>query len=77
MKIISEMNTRNCVNEAFADKTWEELVDVPISALKGISEAEAETLKKVFNVETISDLANLKYVELAKDICVIAKSKKA
>jgi hypothetical protein len=49
-----------------------ELVNAPVSALQGVSEGDAELLDKAFNVKTIKDLANLKYVRWAQAIVTLA-----
>ena len=49
-----------------------ELVKAPVAAIAGVSDGDAELLKKAFNVKTISDLAKLKYVKWAQAICVLA-----
>ena len=49
-----------------------ELINVPVSALAGVSEADAEALKKTFNTKTIGDLADNKYVRAANAIVEIA-----
>jgi len=43
-----------------------------VSALQGVSEGDAELLAKAFNVKTIKDLANLKYVRWAQAIVTLA-----
>ena len=49
-----------------------ELVNAPVSAIQGVSAGDEELLKKAFNVKTISDFANLKYVKWAQAICTLA-----
>ena len=40
--------------------------------LQGVSEGDEKLLKEAFNVQTIEDLANLKYVKWAQAICTLA-----
>jgi hypothetical protein len=66
------------INKAL-DKTYEQLslqavADAPVSALQGVSEATAQMLETTFNVKTIRDLANLKYVKWAQAIVSLAEA---
>jgi hypothetical protein len=55
-------------DKKFEDKSIEELTTAPVSAISGVSEADAEDLKKAFNIETVEDLATNEYVRLAQGI---------
>ena len=49
-------------NKAYEGKSITELVTSPIDAIGGVSESDAEDLKKAFNIKTVGDLATNKYV---------------
>jgi hypothetical protein len=66
------MNLSKIVDKAYQDKTLTEIADAPVDALKGISESDAEALKQAFNVKTVRDLANLKYVAWAQAVVQLA-----
>ncbi len=66
------MNLSKIVDKAYQDKTLAEIADAPVDALKGISESDAEALKQAFNVKTVRDLANLKYVAWAQAVVQLA-----
>lgn len=66
------MNINQCVDKAFEGKSFVELASAPIDALQGISAKDATMLKAAFNISTIRDLANLKYVKLATAIVNLA-----
>ena len=55
-------------DKAYEDKSIEELVKAPVSAISGISESDAADLKKAFGIETVEDFATNKYVRLAQGI---------
>ncbi|MGA5304201.1 hypothetical protein ACPCHT_30085 [Nucisporomicrobium flavum] len=64
--------------DALLDKAYEstslaELADAPVSALSGVSEADAEALKKAFNIKTIGDLAGNKYIRAAQAIAELGR----
>ena len=55
----------------FYDKAYEkmdllELINAPVDAISGVSEGDAEKLRKAFNIKTVADFANNKYVKLAQ-----------
>lgn len=66
------MNINNAVMKAFETKTLKEIADAPITALEGVTASDAEHLKAAFNVKTIRELANLKCVQWARAIVVLA-----
>ena len=52
------------------DKAWEgkslaEVLDAPVAALSGVSEADAEHLAAAFNIKTVRDLGSNKYFAVA------------
>jgi predicted RecB family nuclease len=55
-------------DKAYEDKSIEELVKAPVSAISGVSESDAADLKKAFGIDTVEELANNKYVKLAQGI---------
>lgn len=65
-------NLDNVLDKAYESSSLTELVNAPVSALAGVSDADAEALKKAFNIKTIGDLAGNKYVRAANAIAEIA-----
>ena len=55
-------------DKAYEDKTIQELVKVPVSAISGVSESDAEDLKKAFGISTVEDLSTNKYVRIAQGV---------
>ena len=56
------------VDKAFEQVSFADLASAPLSALQGISEADAEALAKALNIKTIADLATNKFVLWAQAI---------
>ena len=52
----------------YRDLPWEELLDAPVYAFKGVSEEMAEDLKSAFGIKTIREFAESKYFAWAKEI---------
>ena len=65
----SFLNTR--VLKSFRHVAPQELPEAPVYALKGLSEKDATLLYDSFFVKTIRDLADLKYVHWAQEICAL------
>ncbi len=55
-------------DKAYEDKNILELAKAPVAAISGVSESDAEDLKKAFGIKTVEDLATNKYVRLAQGI---------
>jgi hypothetical protein len=66
------MNINKALDKAYETKPLKEVADAPVDALQGVSENDAKLLKEAFNVKTIRDLANLKYVKWAQAIVTLA-----
>lgn len=68
------MNINKAVDKSYEGKSLKEIADSPVSALQGVSEGDAKLLMDAFNVRTVRDLANLKYVKWAAAIVTLADS---
>lgn len=66
------MNINEIVNEQFHGKSLRELVDSPLTALRGIGEKEAKALQEGFGVSTIRQLSQLKFITHAVAIEMMA-----
>lgn len=60
------------LDKAFEGKDFAELVKAPVSALQGVSEADATALASALGIKTIGDLASNKYVKWAQAIANLA-----
>lgn len=66
------MNIDTIVDKAFTGKSFRELCNAPVSALRGLSVRHARALHQAFGVVTVGDLADLKFVTWAQAIRVLA-----
>lgn len=62
----------------FVDKDYEgmdfkELAQCPVEAIQGLSQGDAEKLKDAFNVQTIQELADNKFVRIAQAITALSR----
>jgi hypothetical protein len=69
-------NLDKLLDKAYEGKDLQDLVDAPVEALAGVSDADAAALKTAFNVKTIGELANNKFVKAAAAITALAASAK-
>jgi len=66
------MQIDKAVDKAYETMSLKEIADAPVDALQGVSKGDAEKLKEAFNVKTVRDFANLKYVKWAQAIVTLA-----
>jgi predicted RecB family nuclease len=67
------MNIQAIVDQSFHSKTFRELAEAPISALRGVSPSDARALSQAFGVNTIAELANLTFFKWACAIQTLAE----
>jgi hypothetical protein len=60
------------LDKAYEGKDFDELADSPVDALEGLSKGDAEALQKAFNIKTIRQLAESKFVLRAQAITNLA-----
>lgn len=54
------------LDKEFESTEFEKLREKPVSAISGISEGDAALLKKTFGIDTVAELAENKYVQIAQ-----------
>ena len=59
-------------DKAYEDKTILKLLDVPVDAISGVTEAVAVDLKEALDVCTVEDLASNEYVLIAQAIVLFS-----
>jgi hypothetical protein len=64
------------VDKAYEGKDFTELAEAPVDALEGLSAGDAEALKEAFNIKTIRQLAESKFVLRAQAITNLAQAQK-
>jgi len=67
----SAMNVDHAVDKAYESKSFKELIEAPIDALEGLSDAAGEILKEL-GVKTIGDLGSFKYCTWAESMVTLA-----
>ena len=59
----------------YEQKEFSELADAPVEAMQGLSEGDAEKLKEAFNIKTVRDLAENKFVRVAQAVVGLSGSR--
>lgn len=60
------------LDKAFESTEYEKLREKPVSAVSGISDEDASLLKRAFGIDTIQELADNKYVQIAQTTVLMA-----
>ncbi len=60
------------VDKKYANLSPKDILKLPVSAIRGISEKDEELLNKAFGIKTVGDLANNKYIAIAQAITTLA-----
>ncbi len=68
------MNLNKALDKAYEGKSLKELQEAPVSALSGVSDADAAKLAEAFGIQTIRDLGTNKYFLRAQAIAALESS---
>ncbi|MES2325036.1 MAG: hypothetical protein V4633_22500 [Pseudomonadota bacterium] len=66
------MNINTVIDSEYAGKSFREICNAPLSAMRGVSAKDAKALGQAFGIVTIGDLADLKFVKWASAIRILA-----
>ena len=61
------------LDKAYESKSLKEILDAPVSALAGVTEEDAELLKRAFRIKTVGDLGKNKYFLAANAMLQLTK----
>ncbi|HYI59408.1 MAG TPA: hypothetical protein VEX66_14655 [Microlunatus sp.] len=60
------------LDKDWEDKSLDEVLAAPVSALAGVSDADAAALQQAFNIKTVADLGRNKYFRAAQALYDLA-----
>jgi hypothetical protein len=60
------------VDKSWEDKSFTDIANAPVSALQGVSEADAAALQQALGITSVADLANNKFVRWAQAIVALS-----
>jgi hypothetical protein len=69
---ISMADISQFVDKDYEQKEFNELAEAPVDAIQGVSKGDAEKLQQAFNVKTVRDLAENKFVSIAQAIVALS-----
>ncbi len=59
----------------YEQKEFNELADAPVDAIQGLSESDAQALKQALGIDTIRELAENKFVRIARAVVALSDSR--
>ena len=62
------------LDKEWEDKSLEEILNAPASALAGVSDGDAAALKQAFNVKTVGDLGRNRYFRAAQALWTLGEA---
>jgi hypothetical protein len=66
------VNLDKALDKAYEEKSLEEILDAPVAALAGVTDADAEHLAAAFGIKTVRDLGSNKYFATAGVLVALA-----
>lgn len=74
MAVMADLN--KLLDKDYENADLDRLIKAPVAAIAGISEADADALKKAFGIKTVGDLGHNKYFRAAEAIVQLADASK-
>ena len=65
-------NLSKALDKAYEDKSVGEILDAPVSALSGVTDADGALLDQAFGIKTVRDLGSNKYFAVAGSLAALA-----
>ncbi len=62
------------LDKKYEDANLKDILNAPVSALEGVSDGDAELLKKAFNVQSVGDLGRNKFFRSAHALVLLGES---
>ena len=66
-------NLSKYLDAEYEDAPLEDVLAAPVTALAGVTEADAEALRKAFRIKTVADLGRNKYFCVAQALAQLGK----
>jgi hypothetical protein len=72
MTVAVSIEFTKALDKGFESSSLKEILDAPVSALSGVTEAHAEHLAADFKIKTVRDLGTNKFFALAASLVTLA-----
>jgi|SoimicmetaTmtHAB_FD_contig_41_2482580_length_568_multi_1_in_0_out_0_2 hypothetical protein len=66
------INLEKALDKAYEGKSVGEILDAPVSALSGVTDADGALLDQAFGIKTVRDLGSNKYFAVAGVLVALA-----
>ena len=73
---MAELDLTKFLDKAHENKTLKDILQLPTSALQGVTEKDAEALRAAFGIKTIEDMGRSKYFRIAQSLINMAEFEK-
>ncbi len=70
---MAEIDLTKFLDKEYEKKSLKDILQLPTSALQGITEQDAEALRSAFGIRTIEDMGRSKYFKIAQAILSMAE----
>jgi hypothetical protein len=64
------------LDKDWEDKSLDEILKAPVSALAGVSDGDAEALQRAFSIKTVGDLGKNKFFRAAQALTILGEAAK-
>jgi hypothetical protein len=65
---VAEIDLTKFLDKAHENKPLAEVLKLPISAIQGVTEQDAESLKSAFGIKTVEDMGRSKHFRIAQSL---------
>ncbi len=70
---MAEIDLTKFLDKAHEKKPLSEVLKLPVSALQGVTEKDAEALKTAFGIKTVEDMRRSKHFRIARSLIHMAE----
>lgn len=68
-----QLDLAKILDKAYEDKTLDQILDAPVAAISGITDADAQLLDQALGIKTVRDLGSNKYFAAAGVLVALAR----
>ena len=73
---MAEVDLTKFLDKAYESKSLKEVLQLPPSALQGVTEQDAAALQSAFGIRTIADMGRSKHFKIAQSLMHMAEFEK-
>ncbi len=73
---MAEVDLTKFLDKAHEQRSLREVLQLPVSALQGVTEKDAEALRSAFGIRTVEDMGRSKHFRIAQSLVQMAEFSK-